>query len=298
MGKDKPRISIGLPVYNGERFLNETLNSLLSQTYTNFEIVISDNGSTDQTESICRTHAAQDQRIRYYRNQENLGAAWNFNRVFKLSFGEYFKWHTADDLCVPDHLAYCLNTIEKNPTAVLVYPKTRFINENGEFLDIEDPGWNLQSEKAHERLHYVLFAAHWVNPHYGLIRTSALSRTKLLPDYPSGDYRLLGELSLMGKFIEIHECNFLRRLHPAASNHNMKDSDWMLKFMMGEHERICLPKWEINRDYLLMIMKSELRVSEKMFLISAILRRMHWERNLLMNELASGLEMCRKKIFR
>lgn len=297
MNKGKPHVSIGLPVYNGERFLKETLNSLLAQTYSDFELIISDNDSTDQTESICRVYAAQDRRIRYYRNPKNIGVARNFNRVFELSSGKYFKWASADDLCLPNHLTCCLNTIEKNPAAVLVYPKTRFIDENEELLDIEDPGWDLRSEKAYDRLRYVIFAGHWVNSHYGLMRASALSRTKLFPDYPSGDYRLLGELSLMGTFLEIPEPLFLRRIHPAASSHNARNLDWMLKFFMGKHGRICLPSWEISRDYLFIIVHSELSVSEKASLIGAVLRRMRWSKKFLLNELAFGLRMYCKKVF-
>lgn len=83
----EPRVSIGLPVYNGEVFLAETLNSILSQTFQDFELIICDNASTDQTQEICRKFARQDERIRYYRNEANLGAAKNFNRVFSLARG-------------------------------------------------------------------------------------------------------------------------------------------------------------------------------------------------------------------
>ena len=97
----KPTVSIGMPVYNGVPFLNEALDSILAQTYRDFELVISDNASTDETESICRAYAASDPRIRYYRQQENLGAMPNFNRVCELSRGQYFKWAACDDVCSP-----------------------------------------------------------------------------------------------------------------------------------------------------------------------------------------------------
>ena len=89
---NRSRVSIGLPVYNGEKYLEQALISILSQTYTDFELIISDNASTDRTQAICREYAAKDPRIRYYCNEENLGAAPNHNRVFELASGEYFKW--------------------------------------------------------------------------------------------------------------------------------------------------------------------------------------------------------------
>jgi glycosyltransferase involved in cell wall biosynthesis len=87
-----PRVSIGLPVFNGEKYLAEALDSILSQTYRDFKLIISDNASTDRTEQICREYAAKDRRIRYYRNEKNIGAPKNFNRVFELSSGKYFRW--------------------------------------------------------------------------------------------------------------------------------------------------------------------------------------------------------------
>ena len=114
-----PRVTIGLPVYNGQNYLVETLESLLAQTYTDFELVISDNASTDRTEAICRQYAAGDARIRYYRNDENIGASANYNRAFELGRGEYFKWAAHDDLLAPTYLERCVEVLDANPDVVL-----------------------------------------------------------------------------------------------------------------------------------------------------------------------------------
>src|SRR5579872_4758271 len=114
-----PRVTIGVPVFNGEAFVAETLKSLLNQTFTDFEIVISDNASTDGTGQICQTYAARDPRIHYYRSDVNRGAAWNHNRVFELAKGEYFKWNSADDLCAPEFLARCVASLDDDPAAVM-----------------------------------------------------------------------------------------------------------------------------------------------------------------------------------
>lgn len=295
MNSRKPRVSIGLPVYNGERYLEACLDSLLAQTYTDFELIISDNASTDGTENICRAYVAKDQRVRYYRNATNVGVGRNFNRVFELSTGEYFKWASADDLCKPEHLKRCLDVLENDDTAVLVYPKTRFIDESGNVLDINDAGWDLRSEAVHERLRYVIYAGHWVNAHYGLIRAGALSTTQLMPSYPGGDYRLLAELSLRGKFIEVGEYLFLRRVHPGASSQNTAQFGWMIEFHTGDAAHVCLPFWDLLFDYLMIIAKSELNVRHKLSLLGSVGRRMWWGHKRLLQELGSGAISYRRR---
>lgn len=288
MNKQKPRVSIGLPVYNGERFLKEALDSLLAQTYTDFELIISDNASTDGTEQICRMYAVQDQRVRYYRNAKNVGVGPNFNRVFELSTGDYFKWASADDLCKPEHLSRCLDVLENDGSVVLACSKTAFIDASGRTLDITDPGWNLRSEAAHERLRYVIRAGHWVNPHYGLIRTSALSKTRLIPTYPGGDYRFLAELSLRGKFVEIPERLFLRRIHPKAASQNLTNLEWTMEFQTGDRGRMCLPFWHLNLDHFIIIKKSELSLRYKLSLFGSLVRSMWWQHDRLLQELKVG----------
>src|SRR5262245_34908562 len=123
----KPRVSIGLPVYNGQQFLEETLNSILAQTYTDFELIISDNASTDRTSEIARAYVAKDARVRYHRNENNLGVAGNYNGVFSLASGEYFKWAPADDTCLPNYLARCVEILDLDSTVVLAYPQTQFV---------------------------------------------------------------------------------------------------------------------------------------------------------------------------
>ena len=125
-----PRVSIGVAVYNGERFLSKTLDSLLAQTFTELEIIICDNCSSDATEQICRSYAASDSRIQYHRNSANIGAPRNFNLVTTLSRGEYFKWSGADDLCAPAMIERCVEVLDQRSDVVLCYPKTRLIDEN------------------------------------------------------------------------------------------------------------------------------------------------------------------------
>src|SRR5262245_60272429 len=127
--KNKPRVSIGLPVYNGARYLAEALDSLLVQTYENFELIICDNASTDHTEEICRAYANQDKRILYIRNKTNIGASRNYMHTFERASTEYFRWATYDDTSDPDLLTRCIEVLDQESTVVLAYPRTVLINE-------------------------------------------------------------------------------------------------------------------------------------------------------------------------
>src|SRR5262252_3377793 len=117
----RPTVSVGLPVYNGERYLEESIDSILAQTYTDFELIISDNASTDRTECICRRYAAADARVRYYRNERNIGGYPNHSRVFSLARGRYFRFAAHDDVCDRQLLARCVEALELHPEAVLSY---------------------------------------------------------------------------------------------------------------------------------------------------------------------------------
>jgi len=197
--------------------LQHTLVALLAQTYADFEVVIADNGSVDRTEEISRAAAARDSRIRYERSPVNRGAAWNFNHAFILGTGTYFKWSAYDDLCEPTFVERCVDALDATPRAVLAYPRTRFIDEDGNVIRDHDDDLALTESSAHDRLRHLITALGYANPIHGLIRADALRRTRLHGAYPSSDYILLTELALLGRFIEVPERLFLRRLHPQMS---------------------------------------------------------------------------------
>lgn len=293
------RVSIGLPVYNGARYLPETLDSLLAQTYEDFELIISDNGSTDDTEAVCRAYQAKDPRIRYYRNRVNRGAAYNFGRVFELATTKYFKWANADDVCGPEHIARCASVLAAHPDVVLAYPKTRFIDENGRALDIHDPGWDLRSDVAAERVRYVFAARHWVNSIYGLIRAEALAQTRLIATYPGGDYRVLGELAFVGKMVEIQDYFFLRRLHPTAASQNQTLA-WQIVHYTGRADRLTLPVCQRTHDDFTMVLRSRLRGAVKLSLCGSLLARLIHERDTVAAELrmaaAYGIRRLRPRL--
>jgi glycosyltransferase involved in cell wall biosynthesis len=209
-----PKISVGIPVFNGERYLPQALNSVLRQDYEDFELIVSDNASTDATEDICREFAGIDKRIRYHRNVDNLGAVPNFNRVFNLARGTYFKWLSHDDECYPSMLRRCAEVLDRSPDSVaLVYPLCELINEDGGFDSrlVEDV--KTSASRPYQRLCTVLFKYTSAQALCGLIRSDCLRRTRLRGSYVFDDCGLLAELAMLGRFLEVQEVLLRIRVH-------------------------------------------------------------------------------------
>lgn len=184
MQTNKPRVSLGIPVFNGEKYLALTLDSILAQTYTDFEVVISDNGSTDGTQQICESYAAKDKRIKYHRNPTNIGIAPNFNRALELSSGEYFKWTDYDDLLAPEFVAKCVDGLDQYPDAAVCFPKTRLIDENGGFIKDFEPPQDASSLVPHIRFKsLVLEPDHVVSQASGIMRAGLVCMTDMLVVY-------------------------------------------------------------------------------------------------------------------
>jgi len=136
----KPLVSIGMPVYNGQDFLEEALKSLLAQDYENFELIISDNASTDRTGEICMTFASDDKRISYYRQNQNIGDFRNFDFVSSLARGPYFMWAADDDVWDPSYISVLVDFLENKPEYVIAYSRCDEIDKYdrsiGEFQEI------------------------------------------------------------------------------------------------------------------------------------------------------------------
>jgi glycosyltransferase involved in cell wall biosynthesis len=218
-----PRVSIGLPVYNGENYLRPALDSILHQDYTDFELIISDNASQDATEQICREYAAKDPRIRYYRNEKNIGASGNFNRLVELARGEFFKWAAHDDVHLPGFLRRCMEVIEPAPAAVaLVTPRAEVIDEHGNVFNMHVESLDARQSRPHQRVEYVIRNVRWATALFGLIRTNVLKKTRLIQPYFASDNVLLVEIALLGQIWELPETLFQRRYHASISTNAHK----------------------------------------------------------------------------
>jgi glycosyltransferase involved in cell wall biosynthesis len=208
-------VSIGMPVYNGERLVEQAISSILAQEYDDFELIISDNASEDRTQEICRAYAARDRRIRYSRNDNNMGSVYNFNRVFSLASGEYFQWAAHDDFWAPGFLRQCVDVLDRERSAVLCFATMAVVDDDGRVLRVHrDHLGGLASPDPRRRFHHMIWYLRDCHPVFGLTRASALRKTRLIQNVPEPDRLLLGELSLLGPMVQLPEPLFFRRISP------------------------------------------------------------------------------------
>ncbi|MFF3641363.1 glycosyltransferase family 2 protein [Streptomyces sp. NPDC002564] len=212
----QPRLSIGLPVYNGEEYLAESLDALLGQTYEDFELVISDNASTDGTQDICRRYAAKDSRIRYIRLLRNIGAAPNHNYVFTECRGELFKWASHDDLYARDLLRRCVEALDERPEVILAHSDQAVIDENGKVKVPYAYGLATHLPSAPERFRSLLFEPGG-DDFYGVLRADVLRRVKPHDSYHHADRTFVAEITLHGPFHQVPEVLYFRRDHPTRA---------------------------------------------------------------------------------
>lgn len=294
-GNSTPRVSIGMPVYNGEDFLEEALEAILAQTFDDFEFIVSDNASTDRTEAICRAYADRDARIRYFRNAKNLGASDNFNRVFTLSSGDYFKWVAHDDLHQPDFLSKCIQILDRDPTVVLAYTRAVTIDWKRQPIRREwGAGPELGSVRPHERFRESLAPPNdpIPLPIFGVIRANILRKTRLVASYPDCDRALLAELSLYGRFYEVPEALFLQREHQhRAGPHLSRDPYWAVTFWDPKTTgKIVFPHWWLFAGHLSAITRAPLSWRERVHCYIILAGWLKRHRQKLLHDLAVNAE--------
>jgi glycosyltransferase involved in cell wall biosynthesis len=213
-----PMVSIGMPIYNAEKYLTKSLDSLLAQDFQDFELIISDNASTDSTEQICRTYASKDSRIRYSRNAVNEGAVKNFNRVFQLSSGRFFMWASDHDLWEQSFISECLRKLEEESNAVLCFSPITLIDKEGQMIGTYDENLDTTNLDMLGRFHTVIWRLRWKlgagASIYGLINSEALRMARPYQNVYGPDWILLIELSLLGSFVKLSQPLFhLRDVH-------------------------------------------------------------------------------------
>lgn len=289
-------ITLGLPVYNREKYIGKSMDSLLGQTFSDFELVISDNASTDGTEAICRDYAGRDPRIRYHRSPENVGANRNFNRVFELARGKYLKWCTSDDFWAPEMLAKTYPVMEGDPSIVLCYPKTMIVDTDGNPQEPYEDNLHLMDDNPADRFINLFSRLRLCHQHLGLIRRDLLARTALLGDHIACDVNLLAELTLYGKFYEYPERLFFRRLHPGSSS-------WQKNWRQDREARnrqldftdprrvlgVRYHLWRRHLAFLKAVRRAPLSTRDRARLYVFLARGMVWDRGALVGEVAAGI---------
>jgi glycosyltransferase involved in cell wall biosynthesis len=236
-----PKVSIGMPVYNGSRYVAEAIESILNQTFTDFELIICDNASTDDTGEICQSYASRDPRIRYVRNERNVGAAPNYNKTFQLARGKYFRWNAHDDIIEPTYLEKLVPVLDNDPGIVLAHSYTRLIDEHSETINFPreaDGGARLEhlvpgrgkliygvdpldrkldSHRVDQRFRSVVLRTFWCHEIFGLMRREQLGRGGLMEAFYGTDKVILAEMAAQGRFYIHPEELFLNRRHPEQS---------------------------------------------------------------------------------
>ena len=271
-----PRVSIGMPVHNGERYLEEALGSILAQDYADFELIICDNASADGTEAICRKAARADGRVRYHRNGTNLGAAYSYNRTFELGCGKYFKWAAHDDLWEPPLLGRCVAVLDDAPNdVVLCYPKTILIDEGGTRLGGYKDNMDIRILQPHGRLRHLLKNLQMCNAVFGLMRRDALRSTRLIGRYVASDMVLLAELSLLGQFWEVPDELFLRRRHAGAScSANVTPPARAAWFDPANRGRAVAPTLRLFGEHVMAVRRAPLSARERLRCYRVVMG--HW----------------------
>lgn len=290
-----PRVSIGLPVYNGSRYLEAAVDSVLQQSFRDFELVISDNGSTDATAEMCGQYAALDSRVRYYRSPENRGITWNFREVVRHSRGEYFMWLACDDVLAPEYVERCWQMLQRDAGVVLCYSASQEIDEAGSKTAHDEAHRNLSDPRAHIRFRDLIRMNHMCEPIFGLIRSGVLRQTSIHGDFPDSDRCVLAELALHGRFHRVSEPLFFHREHLGrATRQYASRQERVASIHPGRRSRFVFPHFRQFWEYVLAIHRAPLGWGER---FRCYLEMLRWARNNA-GRLLSDLKIAAYQVYR
>jgi glycosyltransferase involved in cell wall biosynthesis len=280
----RPRVFVGLPVYNGARFLARALNSLLAQTYGDFVLLISDNASSDATQAICEHYAESDSRVCYVRQPFNIGAPRNWNFVANQADGEYFKWATANDECSPEFIEQCVRILDADPSAVLCQGKTFLVDEE---TDAREPyGFDLElaDPRPSQRLKDLVIKLALNNGQSGLIRLASLRRTGLDRPYPGGDIPLMAELALLGKFIVVQDVFLYRRMGPSTFSRLLRTDQMQSFYGKSSSRSLSGAQWRQHLAILWAALRLTNGWQETLAATNIALRRIIWDSQALASD--------------
>jgi glycosyltransferase involved in cell wall biosynthesis len=272
------RVSVGLPVYNGERYLAGALDDIVAQSHTDLDIVISDNGSTDRTQEICEHYAAKDSRIRYLRHDRNRGAGWNHNEVLKNARAPYFRWYAYDDRLDPACIEACAAVLDANPQTILAWPLTTVIDGAGEVSYEYRDDLPFDNSTPMKRLRSLLGSAteetllHMCYPIYGLVRRDVLLGTNLHGTIASADTVLLCELALRGRWELVPQRLFYNRRH-AGSSAIDKSPEELAAYLDTRHSGVFpMPITRLGIGYLRAVFTAPLTFRERLQCLGVVTR--------------------------
>jgi glycosyltransferase involved in cell wall biosynthesis len=270
-----PLVSVGLPVYNGAEHLAKALDAVLDQDLEDFEVIVCDNASSDATADIARGYAARDARIRYHRNERNLGLAGNFNKAFQLATGKYFKWWAHDDWHPRELLSRTTEVLEAHPSAVLCATGVAIMDDDGEVFEEWRPQANLLTPPPHLRFHRLLWTLGETHPLFSVMRADALARTPQYRPFVGGDRVLLAQLVIMGGFAGIPDLmHYYRqaRMRPGAKRDPGKLSQAEI---LDPANKGKLPSrtWRLCYEHLRLVAAAPVGPREKLAMTGDVLAR-------------------------
>jgi glycosyltransferase involved in cell wall biosynthesis len=287
-----PEVSVGMPVYNAERFIAPALDSLLGQSFSDFELIISDNASTDATGEICRRYAAADARIRYLRQERNLGAARNWNLVVELAHGRYFKWASANDCCEPQMLQLCVAALRQDASLALCYGHTALMSDDGVITSVYDRDPGITETSPALRFRRAIDDLHMNNAQAGLIRLDLLRQTAGDRDYAAGDMVLMAELALLGGYRLLPQVLLQRRMGQQSATKFLSAQALQAFFTPGRG-RGRLLSWRRFADYAGVALRAPISWHERLRALAVLPRRMYWARRELLGDLVAALRQAR-----
>lgn len=273
-GSGVPTVSVGMPVYNGETYLEVAISSVLSQTFDDLELIISDNASTDRTAEICQDYAARDRRVRYFRNPHNLGAAPNYNLAFSHARGRYFKWLAHDDRMTPTYLAKTVRVLDERTDAVLCNSVVQYIDQNGAPIGLYNTGLSLaDSPSAAARFAWMVLRSHSCVDFFGLIRRETLQDSLQHGSFHGADRALLAQLAIRGRLIQLPAPLVEMREHPNRyTRSNVRSADRAAWHDASKRGKISFPTWRLYAEYLKMVRKERMLANERAGCYSALVR--------------------------
>ena len=274
-----------MPVYNAAAYIGTTLESLLAQTCGDFELIISDNASTDDTRDVIEKYCKEDARIRYERLPVNIGANLNYSRVARLARGELFKWSSSSDWCAPTLLEHCRLELQAYPDAVLAAPRTRLFQETPEVSQVYEGDIEVLDESPSARLATVITTMSLNNAINGLIRMSALRSTRLIEPYRGSDMVLMSHLALLGKFRLLEESLFFRRMEAGTSTALQDQADVWKHHYPQPSARMLLQGSKRQIGRLRAVLSAPMDQRERWQSLVFIVRVCNWERRLLADDL-------------
>jgi glycosyltransferase involved in cell wall biosynthesis len=285
----RPAVSVGMPVYNAERWVDAAIRSILDQSFSDLELIISDNASTDATFSICERHAQADSRVHLYRNPENVGANRNYVAVLNHARAPYFKWASSNDICAPRFIEQCVLALESCPDAVLACSRAALFEEDVASAAPYDRDVELMADAPGAR-YIQLFSTMGLNNAFnGVIRRSALSSTMPMGNFQRADIVLMAELALMGKFVLVPEFLFFRRIsHEAATKlKSAREVDQHIE----PHVRRPLKwqNWRFNVALLRTYLRRQSLTRDSLRTFWYVLSQLRWSRRWLLRDVQEAL---------